>query len=155
MATAPVTTPKKSLLDSNNEYLGRADTMEFGIVPTTSAEIIDNPVSMADVDMEAFMHEPVMVTVISSGKDNETEFVQVSVNGVNQVFKRDTPIVVKRKYVERLARAKETGYSQTVDSALGENMNKLTQHHSMRYPFAVNRDDNPRGAAWLRAILAS
>ena len=101
------------------------------------------------------MNEPVMVTVMSSGKDNEPIFVQTSVNGITQIFKRDVPIVVKRKYVERLARAKETGISQTVDAALGESMNKLTQSHSMRYPFSVNRDDNPRGGAWLRAVLAS
>lgn len=155
MATTPVTTSRKPLLDSTNEYLGRSDSMEFGVVQTSVAEIIDNPVTLADVELEAFMNEPVMVTVMSSGKDNEPIFVQTSVNGITQIFKRDVPIVVKRKYVERLARAKETGISQTVDAALGESMNKLTQSHSMRYPFSVNRDDNPRGGAWLRAVLAS
>ena len=155
MATAPISTGRKASVDSTQEYLGQTNTMEFGVVKPTVAEIIDNPVTLDSADMEAFMHEPVMVTVMSSGKDNETEFVQVSVNGTNQMFKRDTPIVVKRKYVERLARAKETGYGQTVDSKLGEDMNKLTQHHSLRYPFTVNRDDNPRGSAWLRAVLAS
>ena len=55
---------------------------------------------------------------------------------------------------ERLARAKETGYEQTVDDRLGERMNTLHNRHSLRYPFQVNRDDNPRGAAWLRSILA-
>ena len=92
---------------------------------------------------------------MSGGKDNEATYVQVSVNGVIQMFKRDTPIVVKRKYVERLARAKETGYDQQVDDRLGERMNSLQSRNSLRYPFTVNRDDNPRGSAWLRAILAS
>lgn len=128
--------------------------MEFGVVPTFSAEDIESPVTMKDAELEAFMNEPVMVTVLSSGKDNEMPYVQVAVNGVTQMFLRDQPIVVKRKYVERLARAKETGYDQTVDDRLGERMNILQNRHSLRYPFQVNRDDNPRGAAWLRAILA-
>lgn len=147
--------PRKPILDATNEYLGRTDTMEFGVVPTFSSEEIDAPVDMVGVEMEAFMNEPVMVTVLSGGKDNEAQFVQVAVNGVTQMFLRDTPIVVKRKYLERLARAKETGFDQTIDHHLGERMNRMKNKHSLRYPFQVNRDDNPRGSAWLRAILAT
>ncbi|CAN7474580.1 hypothetical protein LJR074_003192 [Acidovorax sp. LjRoot74] len=145
----------KTEVDSTNEYLGAENKMEFGVVQEFSPEIILNPVTMKDADLEAFMNEPVMVTVMSSGKDNEAPFVQVAVNGVTQMFRRDVPIVVKRKYVERLARAKETGYDQDLDERLGEAMNVLKQIKSLRYPFTVNRDDNPRGGAWLRAVLAS
>lgn len=145
---------RRPAIDATNEYLGATNTMEFGVVPTFSAEDIEAPVTMKDAELEAFMNEPVMVTVLSSGKDNETPYVQVAVNGVMQMFLRDQPIVVKRKYLERLARAKETGYDQTVDDRLGERMNTLHNRHSLRYPFQVNRDDNPRGAAWLRNILA-
>lgn len=146
---------RKAAVDATNEYLGQTNTMEFGVVPDFKSEIIDNPVSMEGVELEAFMNEPVMVTVLSGGKDNEAPYVQVGVNGTIQMFKRDTPIVVKRKYVERLARAKETGYDQTVDDRLGERMNLLHNRHSLRYPFQVNRDDNPRGGAWLRSVLAA
>ena len=142
-------------LDTTNEYLGQSHTMEFGVVPEFTPEDIERPVSMVEAEMEAFMNEPVMVTVMSSGRDNDTPYVMVGVNGVTQMFKRDVPIVVKRKYVERLARAKETGYDQTVDERIGERMNSLQSRNSLRYPFTVNRDDNPRGSAWLRAILAS
>lgn len=145
---------RRPAIDATDEYLGATNTMEFGVVPTFSAEDIEAPVTMKDAELEAFMNEPVMVTVLSSGKDNETPYVQVAVNGVMQMFLRDQPIVVKRKYLERLARAKETGYDQTVDDRLGERMNTLHNRHSLRYPFQVNRDDNPRGAAWLRSILA-
>lgn len=146
---------RKPAVDATTEYLGRTNTMEFGVVPEFSAEDIENPVTLEAAELEAFMNEPVMVTVLSGGKDNEAPYVQVSVNGVIQMFKRDTPIVVKRKYVERLARAKETGFDQTVDDRLGERMNLLHMRNSLRYPFQVNRDDNPRGQAWLRAVLAS
>lgn len=146
---------RRAAVDATNEYLGRSNTMEFGVVPDISAEIIDSPVTVEGVELEAFMNEPVMVTVLSGGKDNEAPYVQVSVNGILQMFRRDTPIVVKRKYVERLARAKETGYDQTVDDRLGERMNQLQTRNSLRYPFQVNRDDNPRGAAWLRGVLAA
>lgn len=129
--------------------------MEFGIVPDFSAEIIDTPVTLKDAELEAFMNEPVMVTVLSGGRDNEAPFVQVSVNGVIQMFRRNRPIVVKRKFVERLARAKETGYDQELDDRLGERMNVVQPINSLRYPFQVNRDDNRLGQAWLRSILAS
>ena len=145
---------RRPAIDATNDYLGATSAMEFGVVPTFSAEDIESPVTMKDAELEAFMNEPVMVTVLSSGKDNEMPYVQVAVNGVTQMFLRDQPIVVKRKYLERLARAKETGYDQTVDDRLGERMNILQNRHSLRYPFQVNRDDNPRGAAWLRSILA-
>lgn len=146
---------RRAAVDATNEYLGRSNTMEFGVVPDISAEIIDSPVTIEGVELEAFMNEPVMVTVLSGGKDNEAPYVQVAVNGIIQMFRRDVPIVVKRKYVERLARAKETGYDQTVDDRLGERMNLLQTRNSLRYPFQVNRDDNPRGAAWLRGVLAA
>ena len=146
---------RKPEVDTTNEYLGAENTMEFGVVQDFSPEVILNPVTLKDAELEAFMNEPVMVTVQSSGKDNEAPYVQVAVNGVMQMFRRDVPIVVKRKYVERLARAKETGYDQDLDERKGEAVNVLQQVKSMRYPFIVNRDDNPRGSAWLRAILAS
>lgn len=148
-------TPRKPETDATNEYLGAENKMEFGLVQQFTPEIIDNPVTMKDAELEAFMNEPVMVTVLSAGKDNEAPYVQVAVNGVMQMFRRDVPIVVKRKYVERLARAKETAYEQDLDERKGESMNVLQQIKSLRYPFQVNRDDNPRGGAWLRAVLAS
>ena len=88
---------RKPAVDATNEYLGGTDTMEFGVVPSFTAEMIDAPVTMAGVELEAFMNEPVMVTVLSGGKDNEAPYGPVAVNGVTQVFKRDTPMVVKRK----------------------------------------------------------
>lgn len=149
------TSSKKPETDATNEYLGAENQMEFGVVQDFSPEIIDSPVTLKDAELEAFMNEPVMVTVMSGGKDNEAPFVPVSVNGVMQMFRRDVPIVVKRKYVERLARAKETSYDQDLDERQGERMNVLQQIKSLRYPFQVNRDDNPKGSAWLRAVLAS
>lgn len=146
---------RRPAVDATNEYLGAENKMEFGVVPQFTPEDIQNPVTLKDAELEAFMNEPVMVTVLSGGKDNEAPFVQVAVNGVTQMFRRDVPIVVKRKYVERLARAKETGYDQDLDERKGEGMNVLQQIKSLRYPFSVNRDDNPRGSAWLRAVLAS
>lgn len=149
------TSPRKPETDTTNEYLGAENKMEFGVVQGFSPEIIDSPVTLKDAELEAFMNEPVMVTVLSGGKDNEAPYVQVAVNGVLQMFRRDVPIVVKRKYVERLARAKETAYDQDLDERQGERMNVLQQIKSLRYPFQVNRDDNPKGSAWLRAVLAS
>ncbi len=75
-------------------------------------------------------------------------------NGVNQFMPRGTPITVKRKYVEVLARAKRTDFQQTLDERLGEAMNHLHAMHSLRFPFSVISDRNPSGGPWLIGVLA-
>lgn len=144
---------RKAVIDSTQEYLGAASPRtigEFG----SETEIIDRVVSPSKLETEAFMNELVTVMVMSSGDENETDLVQVGVNGVTQFFKRDQPQVVKRKFVARLARAKKTDFRQTLDDRLGEAMNNFSRHHSMKYPFQMIEDKNPKGSAWLRGILA-
>jgi hypothetical protein len=144
--------PRKEI-DATQEYLGAEGTRtigEFG----SETEIIDRPINQSKVELEAFMNEPVTIMVMSSGDENETDLIQVGVNGVTQFFRRDTPQTVKRKFVARLARAKKTDFRQTLDDRLGEKMNNFTRHHSLKYPFSVIEDKNPKGSAWLTSILA-
>ena len=89
-----------------------------------------------------------------SNDANDVDLVMVSVNGNRQFLQRGNPQTIKRYFVERLARAKKTSYTQTIDERLGEAMNNLTPRHALKYPFSVVEDKNPKGGAWLRGILA-
>jgi len=143
-------------IDTPNEYLGAASPFNIDEIGTgpKEIEIIDKVVSGNEMELTAFMHEPVTVMIHDSNDPNDVELVCVTVNGTRQFFQRNNPQTVKRYYVERLARAKNTYYSQNLDERLGESMNNMTPRHSLKYPFSVIEDKNPKGGEWLRHILA-
>lgn len=144
-------------IDTQSEYLGQASEFNIGEIGNgepPEVEVIDRVLTSGKAEQESFMQEPVTVMVHESTDQNDSELVQVSINGRTQFFARGRPQTVRRCYVERLARAKKTAYSQTLDDRLGEAMNVMKPHHALRYPFSVIEDANPKGSAWLRGILA-
>lgn len=101
----------------------------------------------------AFFEELVEVEVHESTDPNAEPIVDLYCNGVSQRFIRGVPQVVKRKYVQILATAKPQTIS-TKTAVEGDNVvNRITRHAALRYPFRVIRDDNPKGADWLRQTL--
>ncbi len=143
-------------LDAPNEYLGKEDTIAIDDLGSgkKETELIDKIIPGDNPAYEAFMHEPVTIVVHESTDENEVDLVQVWVNGQPAFFQRGQPTITKRYFVERLARAKRTSYSQNIDERLGEAMNNLKPRHALKYPFSVIEDKNPKGGAWLRQILA-
>jgi len=142
-------------IETPNEYLGKAEEFTIGEMgPKGEIEVVDRVVTGTEMELTAFMYEPVTIMIHDSNDENDVDTFQVSVNGVRQFFQRGLPQTVKRYYVERLARAKRTSYAQNLDDRLGESMNSLKPHHSLKYPFSVIEDKNPKGAGWLRNILA-
>lgn len=144
-------------IDTQNEYLGKAEAFsidEIGSGEAPDIEVIDRIPSSSKAERMAFMMEPVTVMVHESTDPNDTDLVQVSINGRTQFLLRGKPQTVKRCYVERLARAKKTAYSQNLDERLGEAMNTMRPHHALLYPFSVIEDKNPKGGEWLRTVLA-
>lgn len=105
------------------------------------------------VALEAFMNEIVYVTVPTTGDEEELYVISVGVNGVNQPIVRDVSTPIKRKYVEVLARAKETKYKQIQADANDPASLVMIPKTSLAHNFTVDRDDNPRGHAWLRELL--
>ena len=122
-----------------------------------SVDLID-PVNERDLHAlaseEAFMNEPVEIFVHPVSDENAPPYVILNVNGVSQPVARGTAQTVKRKFVEVLARAKQTGIKTVVDMSNGEPVNRIHRHTGLRYPFSIQHDPNPKGAAWLRGILA-
>ncbi len=102
---------------------------------------------------EEFMNEMVEVLLHPSANEEDPDHVVLAVNGTNQVVWRDVPTNVKRKYVEVLARMKETKYRQ-VRNPIEPDRSELIPRTGAIFPFEVLRDENPKGRAWLRSILA-
>ena len=103
---------------------------------------------------EAFMNEMVTVMVHSTTDENQAPHIVVNCNGMNQPIIRGYPTRVRRKYVEILARMKETKYSQHTPNPSAPDQIEMRSRHGLAYPFDVVEDPNPRGRAWLMNVLA-
>lgn len=142
-------------IDAGAEYLGPEDMRTLGEIGGHGGiDVVDKPLPIGSLEMEAFMNEMVTIVVNPSQDPEDPKLVQVGVNGVNQFIPRGEPVQVRRKYIEVLARAKRTDFAQTLDERLGERMNHLHPMHSLRFPFSVVRDANPYGGDWLIGVLA-
>lgn len=143
-------------IDAGAEYLGAEEVRTVGeIGGHAGIDVVDKPMPKDALKLEAFMNEMVTIVVNPPNDADEPMLVQAAVNGVNQFIPRGEAIAVKRKYVEVLARAKRTDFGQNLDERLGEQgFNQVRTMHSLRYPFSVIQDTNPRGGAWLTGVLA-
>lgn len=103
---------------------------------------------------EAFMNEFVVITVHATTDENQPPQVVVNCNGTNTVIVRGIPTRVRRKYVEILARMKETKYSQSTPNPAAPDQIEMRARHGLSYPFDLTEDENPRGRAWLQNVLA-
>lgn len=106
-----------------------------------------------EISEEAFMNEVVVVEIAESTDENQPNHVVLSVNGVTQPIFRGVPTPVRRKYVEVLARCKESKYSQHTNNPNEPDRIELRQRTALAYPFNVVEDKNPKGRAWLQAVL--
>lgn len=104
------------------------------------------------ISEEAFMNEMVEIEIAETTDENQPPHVLLNVNGTSMPIMRGQPVRVKRKYVEVLARCKETKYKQpTRDMGNPEAGNQLIGATALTYPFQV-LSDTPKGNAWLRAV---
>lgn len=105
---------------------------------------------------EAFMHESVTVMLMPTTDANAPPYAILNVNGDRCVVPRNRPVEVKRKFLEVLARMKETRVSQDLTpNRDGEiTVDSLRGHTGLVYPFTIISDKNPKGGAWLANVLA-
>jgi hypothetical protein len=105
---------------------------------------------------ESFMNEIVTIVVHPTTDPNAAPYCVLNVNGERAVVFRNAPAKLKRKFVEVLARLKETRWLQSVpEGYVGQvDMGSLRGHTGLVYPFSVTEDKNPKGSAWLANILA-
>jgi len=105
------------------------------------------------IAIEAFMNELVTILVYPDGQPGALDVITINCNGVNQSIIRGREQEVKRKYVEILARSRVVNYIQEVLDPQRPESIQMKPIAALTYPFAVRRDNNPYGAAWLEAIL--
>jgi hypothetical protein len=118
-------------------------------------DTVEGPDAMAHAQELLFMEEKLEIMILDSTDKNAERVIYVGVNGRNQYFQRNTAQVVRRKFVEALARAKETRYTQEeYMDANGDRAIRNHSHTALKYPFTIIRDENPKGAAWLRKVLS-
>lgn len=134
------------------------------IPATGKAEVISESELVIATNLEksyaeqlAFLEEPVEVMVAEPQDEKESNLVQLFVQGRSQMIIPGQPIVIKRKYLEVLARAKQIRYKPVVkiNDLTGAPVNMMIPRLVLRYNFSVIQDKNPKGAEWLRRILAS
>lgn len=118
-------------------------------------ERVDGPDFEDKAALLAFNEEKIEVLVHDTTEKHASKIIETWVDGKSQRFLRNHPQVVRRKFVEALVRAKETAFSQQiVQDDNGFDTYQNNPHTAPRFPFSVVRDPNPKGAAWLRKILA-
>lgn len=123
----------------------------------------------AYLDELTFNEEPVTVLMHPTAEKFASPFVECTVNGKGvEIFVEgygwleikqipvNKAVTVKRKYVEVWARAKHTDVRTNVTGQPGDGkdpINEVLRTTSLRHPFSVIEDRNPRGKAWLEKLL--
>lgn len=129
-----------------------------GIEISDDAPVVETVAQSADFRElaadEAFMNERLTVMVHATTDENQPTHIIVNCNGVNQPIIRGVPTLVKRKYVEILARMKETKYTQITANPAAPDLTEMRARHGLAYPFEVTDDPNPKGRSWLQNVLA-
>jgi hypothetical protein len=103
---------------------------------------------------ESFMNERMTILIHSTTDENQAPHVVVNCNGVNQPIVRGVPTEIKRKYVEILARMRETKYTQVTPNPSAPDVSEMQARHALAYPFDLVEDKNPKGRGWLDNVLA-
>lgn len=134
------------VLDSDTELTIDTDTVLEVVQETDVAKAARE---------EAFAQEPVTVMLHTTSDENAPPHVIFSVNGRCQPVARGVATTIKRMFVEVMARCWETKFTQPQrDLSNPEAGNAVIGRSVLTYPFEVIEDRNPRGRAWLHAIMS-
>lgn len=128
----------------------------------STIETTANVVGLNDhADQLAFLNETLIINIMESVDEKNPEpVVFLAVNGIGAgphntpYVPRGVDIQVKRFHVEKLARAKRTSYDNKEITVDGERKFIYPSKTALQYPFTVLHDPNPRGAQWLKQLLA-
>lgn len=108
-----------------------------------------------DFDTIMFMEELVKVRIEPLMEKNPRKMVDLYVNGIPEWVPVGRPWIMRRKYVEVLARSKpmsiQTKHEQPEESL--DPQNEVIRSTSAQFPFSVLQD-TPRGIEWLNNIMA-
>jgi hypothetical protein len=117
--------------------------------------IVDTSLTMDALGDIMFMEELVKIRVEPLQEKNPRKLIDLYVNGVAEWVPVGRPWIMRRKYVEVLARSKPINV-QTKHESAEESLNpqnEIVRTTSSQFPFSVLQD-TPRGIAWLNKIMA-
>lgn len=115
----------------------------------------DRPVDMEKLAILAFMEEMITIRMATTTDKNAAQVFDLQVNSQYAFFRRGETKTLKRYFVDRLCRLKQTIYTQKeVINSEGIKDILNVPHTALLYDFSVVRDDNPRGADWLAHVQA-
>ena len=129
-------------------------------MPIQEIEQVTDMSSINDhIALEAFYNEPVKI-FIYEGDANDIPFVQMNVNGEsplpgNDCLMRGKEYTIKRKFVEVLANMRPVKYTQPYKGTNGDLENYYKPQVSVRFPFTIVHDANPRGQAWIKSLMGA
>ena len=130
------------------------EVQEIEIIPGATGAAKAMGGLSAEAQENLFMEEYVEVMVHESTDKNAENPVFTACNGVTQYFSRGQVQRVKRKYIGILAGCKEFNVTTPEYTAAdGTRAIGIRRTSSLKYPFSVISDPNPRGATWLRSLL--
>lgn len=94
---------------------------------------------------EAFMEEPVIISINETTDEKAPPVVFVGVNGDQRWLPRGVPIRLPRKFVERLAQSAERSYTTKKIAANDESDNErpAKTKSTQAYAFSILQDSNP------------
>lgn len=117
-------------------------------------EVVEGP-RFKDREKELAFNEDMLTIIIHpSTEKNAERVILVAVNGRNCYIPRNLEVKVRRKYVERLAHARQENIEQDVTAKDPADVNRLNITQAHKYPFSVLHDPHPDGAAWLRKVCS-
>ena len=146
----------KKELDVHKDTIGQSTAIpahEIG-KDTRGIEAVAPALFKVAAELEAFMNDIITIYVHPSGNKEDNPVIVPNVNGINQPIIRGQECKVKRKYVEALARNRVTRYEQKIPDASKPHQYVMAPDTVVAAPFTVRNDPDPRGAEWLRGILA-
>ena len=152
--TPEVETQQPEQIDGNFDTIYTPAPVEIDVVAGATGNAKGQGGLSAHAQELIFNEELVEVMVHESTDENAENPIFTACNGVSQYFYRGIPQQVKRKYVAILASCKEHAVSTPEYTAKdGSRAMGIRRVSSLKYPFSIISDPNPRGAAWLKSLL--
>ncbi len=118
-------------------------------------ELTNEPIDSERIAMLAFFEEPVTIRIAETTDPNAAPVFEITVNGRTELFKRGETKTVKRYFVDRMLRLKQTRFEQR-DATASDGSKDIVYdpRTSLLYDFAIVRDTNPVGESWHKHVLA-
>lgn len=126
-----------------------------GVALSPQGVIVTEPIiDMEKMAMLAFMSEEITIRIGTTTDKNAEKIFEININGKNFLFRRGGTYTVPRYVVDRMLRLKPTVYTQEeVINSEGVKEFIHPGHSALKYDFTVERDGNPRGSEWHRAVM--